>query len=100
MVGWALRQVFTEARYVILASAVGLAVFILATWLPNFGLVWQIAASGSVPLADKVEVLAALVGSIATNFTVFSALSTITIAALFGVNVAIDRKSTRLNSSH
>src|SRR3546814_6039646 len=86
MVGWALRQVFTEARYVILASAVGLAVFILATWLPNFGLVWQIAASGSVPLADKVEVLAALVGSIATNFTVFSALSTITIAALFGAN--------------
>src|SRR3546814_3024663 len=82
-------DLFTEARYVILASAVGLAVFILATWLPNFGLVWQIAASGSVPLADKVEVLAALVGSIATNFTVFSALSTITIAALFGANVAM-----------
>src|SRR3546814_8741654 len=114
MVGRALRQVFTEARYVILASAVGLAVFILATWLPNLGLVWQIAASGSVPLADKVEVLAALVGSIATNFTVFSALSTITIAALFGANVAMityqfrlrrqlvrqDRKSTRLTSSH
>src|SRR3546814_4213137 len=67
MVGRALRQVFTEARYVILASAVGLAVFILATWLPNLGLVWQIVASGSVPLADKVEVLAALVGSIATR---------------------------------
>src|SRR3546814_218693 len=89
MVGRALRQVFTEARYVILASAVGLAVFILATWLPNLGLVWQIVASGSVPLADKVEVLAGLVGSIATNFTVFSALSTIAIAALFGANVAM-----------
>ncbi len=89
MVVQALRLVFTEARYIILASAVGLAVFILATWLPNLGLVWQIVASGSVPFADKVEVLAALVGSIATNFTVFSALSTIAIAALFGANVAM-----------
>ncbi len=88
MVAAGLRQVFAKGRYVLLAAATGLAVFILATWLPNLGLVWQIAASATVPLADKVKVLAALVGSIGTNFTVFSALSTVAIAVLFGANAA------------
>ncbi len=88
MVALGLRQVFADWRYILLAAATGLAVFILATWLPNLGLVWQIAASASVPLADKVRVLTALIGSIGTNFTVFSALSTVAIAVLFGANVA------------
>ncbi len=51
MVALGLRQVFAEGRCILLAAATGLAVFILATWLPNLGLVWQIAASASVPLA-------------------------------------------------
>ena len=89
MVAAGLRQVFAEGRYILLAATTGLAVFILATWLPNLGLVWQIAASASVPFADKVKILAALIGSIGTNFTVFSALSTVAIAALFGANVAM-----------
>jgi hypothetical protein len=89
MVAAGLRQVFAEGRYILLAAATGLAVFILATWLPNLGLVWQIAASASVPFADKVKVLTALIGSIGTNFTLFSALSTVAIAALFGANVAV-----------
>ncbi len=88
MVVAGLRQVFAKGRYVLLAAATGLAVFILATWLPNLGLVWQIASSASIPLADKVNVLTALIGSIGTNFTVFSALSTVAIATLFGANVA------------
>ncbi len=89
MVAAGLRQVFTEGGYILLAATIGLAVFIVATWLPNLGLVWQIATSGSVPLADKAEILVALIGSIGTNFTIFSALSTIAIAVLFGANVAM-----------
>ena len=89
MVAAGLRQVFTEVRYILLAATTGLAVFIVATWLPNLGLVWQIVTSGSVPLADKAEILVALIGSIGTNFTIFSALSTIAIAVLFGANVAM-----------
>lgn len=89
MVTAGFRQVFANGRYILLAASTGLAVFILATWLPNLGLVWQIAASGSVPLADKVKVLTALIGSIGTNFTLFSALSTVAIAVLFGANVAM-----------
>lgn len=89
MIWQALRQVFGEGRYITLATAIGLVTFILTTWLGNLGLVWQIATSGSVPLADKMRILAALTGSIATNFTIFSAFSAIAIAVLFGVNVAV-----------
>ena len=89
MVAVGLKQVFAKGSYILLAAAMGLAVFILATWLPNLGLIWQIAASASIPLADKVQVLTALVGSIGTNFTPFSALSTVAIAVLFGANVAM-----------
>ncbi len=89
MVAVGLRQVFTKGSYILLAAATGLAVFILATWLPNLGLVWQIVASASVSLADKVQVMTAPIGSIGTNFTVFSALSTVAIAVLFGANVAM-----------
>jgi len=84
-----LKRVFTDPRYLVVALISALAVFIFATWLPNLGLVWQITFSASVPLADKVQFLAALVGSIQTNFTLFSAPSTIAIAVLFGTNVAM-----------
>ncbi len=89
MVAQALRRVFADAKYLLVAVTAALAVFILATWLPNLGLVWQISVSSSVSLADKVQVLAALIGSIGTNFTVFSALSTVAISVLFGTNLAM-----------
>src|SRR5712691_2641252 len=84
-----LRQVFVQGKYILLAATTGLGVFIFATWLPNLSLVWQIAASVSVSLADKVRILTALIGSIGTNFTLFSGLSTAAIAVLFGANVAL-----------
>lgn len=85
----AFRQVFTKCMYILLAAITALAVFVLATWLPNLDLVWQIAASGSIPLLDKVTVLAALIGSIGTNFSVFSSVLTVAMAGLFGANVAM-----------
>jgi len=89
MYGTALSQVFADGRYVLLATISALFVFVLATWLPNLGLVWQIATSATIPLAAKINVLMELIGSIATNFTVFAALSTIAISVLFGANLAL-----------
>lgn len=83
-----LKTVFSRPRLVLLAVAVGAAVLVLATWLPNAKLVWQIASSSSISFADKARVLAALIGSIGTNFTAFSATTTIATAALFGANLA------------
>ena len=89
MVLQALRQVFERWTYVLAAVMVALVVLVFATWLPNLGLVWQITVSPSVSLIDKAEILLALVGSLWTNFTVFSALFAIAIAALFGINAAM-----------
>src|SRR5260221_3168030 len=89
MIAAGLRQVFVQGRYILLAATSGLAVFVLATWLPNLSLVWQVASSGSVSLADKVRILTALIGSIGTNFTLVSGLSTTAIAVLFGANIAL-----------
>jgi len=89
MVAQALKQVFANGKYILVAVTAALGVFILATWLPNLGLVWQIIVSSSVSLSDKAQVLVALIGSIGTNFTVFSALSTVAISVLFGTNLAL-----------
>jgi hypothetical protein len=89
MITQALMCVFKERTYILIAVVVALVVFVFATWLPNLGLIWTITVSPSVSLVDKAKILASLVGSIQTNFTVFSALSTIVIAALFGVNAAM-----------
>jgi len=83
-----LRTVFSRGGYLLLAICVGAAIFVLATWLPNARLAWQIGSSGSISFADKARILTALIGSIATNFTIFSAISTMAIAGLFGANVA------------
>ena len=84
-----LRQVFGEAKYILLAAVTSLIVFISVTWLPNLSLVWQIASSRSISVADKTKVLVALIGSIETNFTTFSALSIIAVAVLFGANLSL-----------
>ena len=85
----ALTQVFSKGRYVLLAAAIALATFVLTTWLGNLGLVWQIVTSPWLPIADKAKILLALVGSISTNFTLFAGSTTIAIAVLFGMNVAV-----------
>lgn len=84
-----LGDVFTNGGYVLLAAISGLSVLILATWLANLGLVWQVVTSDSIPLSNKIEILAALVRSLGTNFTFFSGTITIAIAALFGTNIAL-----------
>lgn len=99
-VGDALRQVFSSKRYCLLAISVAAAVFVLATWLPNLGLVWQIVTSTTIALFDKARILAALVTSIGTNFTIFSAIVTSLVAALFGINVAMITYGVRLGRSH
>ena len=85
----ALQKVFRRPTYVLIALTVSLAVFALAVLLPNARLIGIIVSSSGVPLSQKLGIPLSLLGSIITNFTVFSALSTIAIATLFGINVAM-----------
>lgn len=89
MIASALAQVFSRGWYVLLAAIIALATFVLITWLGNLGLVWQIATSQWLPIFDKVKILLALIGSIGTNFTVFSAACAVAIVVLFGMNASV-----------
>ena len=89
MIFTALKQIFRNPWYVIIAAIVASAVFALATWLPNLKLISQVITSPTTSLATKFSVPASLLGSITTNFTIFSASYTIAIALLFGVNAAM-----------
>lgn len=82
-------KVFRNWNYVALSAAVSIAVFIIATWLPNVRLLWAIWSDSSIALADKITFPARLLESITTNFTVLSATYTVLIATLIGINVAL-----------
>ncbi len=85
----ALQKVFQKPTYALLALITSAVVFVFATWLPNFRLLWGILGSSDVPFGDKLELPFNLIGSIATNFTLLSASYTIAIAILFGINIAM-----------
>lgn len=85
----AFRAVFIHPSYIALAGALALLAFLFAVWLPNLGLITDLFATSSAPLAVKSKVAMSLLLGIGTNFSVLSAVYTIAIAALFGINVAM-----------
>lgn len=85
----ALQEVFRNFSYILLAGLISVGFFVFAVWLPNFRLVFHTIVRSDTVLSEKLNLLLNLMGSISTNFTVFSAISTIIIAILFGINIAI-----------
>jgi len=85
----ALKKVFSNIPYIMIAFLVALLVFVLAVWLPNISLIVKVMKHTGITLTEKLNLPLTLIGSIATNFTLLSAIYTIAIAILFGVNVAM-----------
>ncbi len=85
----AIQKIFGNVRFVLLASMVALGIFLFAVWYPNFSLIKSILFDSVVPVESKISLPFKLLGSIGTNFTVPSALYTILIAVLAGMNIAI-----------
>lgn len=83
----AFRIVFRNWSYAALSAVISLAVFITATWFPNFRLLWAIWSDVSITFADKIVLPVRLLESITTNFTILSASYTIAIAVLTGINI-------------
>lgn len=82
-------QVFSKPTYVLIAILIAWFVFTFAILLPNFRLVGVVLFSGTASLMDKVTFLFSLYGSISTNFTLVSAITTVAISVLFGINIAL-----------
>lgn len=76
-------------RFLAVAISVSAFVFVLAVWLPNLRLLFSVWTDTAVSLGDKIMLPLSLLLSITTNFTPLSALYTIVIAILTGINVAL-----------
>ena len=85
----ALKNVFNNARYSLIAVLVSTAIFAFAVWLPNWRLIATIITSETATFTEKISIPFSLFGSISTNFTIVSASYTILIAILFGINSAM-----------
>lgn len=84
----AIFNTLKTVRSTLIALGVSAFVFVLAVWLPNLQLL-SILWLSSAPIADKITLPVGLLASITTNFTALSALYTVTIAVLSGINVAL-----------
>lgn len=81
--------VIQKYSYILLAALIGFIVFAFSVLLPNFTLIHLVWLSESTSLADKFILPLTLLTSITTNFTVLSAITTIMISFLVGVNVGL-----------
>lgn len=76
-------------KYILLILMVSFAVFSIEIFLPNISLVKVILFSESIGSEKKISILLSLYGSIKTNYNVFSAIYTILVPILFGVNISL-----------
>jgi hypothetical protein len=86
-VAWS--EVFSRISYIVGAAALALIVFVFAVLLPNLALLNEVVFGSSAPLGTKLNLTISLLGGISTNFSTLSAIYTILIAVLVGVNVAM-----------
>ncbi len=89
MVVQALKKVFSQGRYTVIAISTSIVVFVFAVWLPNINLLTRVITDPEIAFTQKLELPWNLLGSIITNFTLFSASYTIATAVLFGINIAM-----------
>ena len=84
----ALRKVFSSPFYIGLAILISFALLFLVVWLPHLTLI-GIYMQADVSLLAKLSFLGSFLGSLGTSFTLFSAIYTVIIVILFGLNSAM-----------
>ncbi|MFT5179732.1 MAG: hypothetical protein ACI9GH_000106 [Candidatus Paceibacteria bacterium] len=82
-----LTTVFKQPVYILISLVVFSVVASLALLAPNFGLIFQVL--GSFGVMEALKVSFSLLGSIQTNFTVFSATTILLIAFFFAINISL-----------
>ena len=85
----AAKEVFVRPAYLGLAAAIALAVFVATLWLPNYKLIGAVFATPDVALDIKLQLLASLLGGLATSFDAVAAFSAVAVPLLFGVDIAM-----------
>lgn len=83
------RAVLCRPAYLLLIAAIAIIVLAATLWLPNYRLLGAVFSTPGVALAAKLQLLASLVGGLASNFGTVAAVATVIIPVLFGVDVAM-----------
>lgn len=82
----ALQKVFSKSSYVILTAVVFTVVLLFILWLPNLHFVTETLFSGKISFSEKILFALATFALLGTNFSFWSALTTVFIALLFAIN--------------
>lgn len=85
----AFGKIFRQPKYVLLTMVVFLVVLITALILPNIKLLINFSSLTQTSLQETLLLAFNLAGSLKTNFTILSAVTTVLTALLFGVNISI-----------
>lgn len=83
------RKVFTKIPYILLAALIAFVALSVAILVQNTAIIIRVFQSSELVLSAKFAFLGSMYGLLFTNFTVFSALYTVSIALLFGINSAL-----------
>ena len=82
-----LAEVLRKPWYGLLAAAIFLSAMLLAIWMPNLSFVKHIILSSSLGFGQKINILVSSLGAIQTNFTFLSRIITVSVSALFAIQV-------------
>ena len=88
MIKFAFNQVFSNPKYILLSIATFFIVLTTAIWLPNLNFLHHIVISDTFSSSQKIGIISSVFGSIQTNFTPASRITTILISLLFAINIS------------
>jgi len=81
-------QVFSKPRYITLSVITFIFVLSLAIWLPNLNFLHHIVISDAFSSSQKIGIISSVFGSLQTNFTPLSRITTVLVSLLFAINLS------------
>ncbi|MDO8572603.1 MAG: hypothetical protein Q7S11_02405 [bacterium] len=84
-----IKNILRHPAYIAISLGVAFTAFAFVMWLPNISFISSVFENMNVSWSDKIIFLFILLESITTNFTVLGAFSTVLIALLFGIQIAL-----------
>ena len=84
-----LKEVLGQARFLALFLLTSAFVFLISVWLPNLSFIKYVLTSPALTFFQRLNFLAASLGAIRTNFTLFSQILTVLVSLLFGLNISL-----------
>lgn len=88
-IGSAFYFVFTKPLYIVVALIITMFFLFFNIWFSNFGLLVSLLGSEQTNVVDKLFILGSSLEIIQTKYLIFDRFLIITLALLFGVNVAM-----------